>query len=94
MEQALYRAAKAAFALELLPEAASYCRRGLELSPSNDELKKLSAQIDLKKREDENHKAEVSKALAEAKVCYLVRQNYFRIYGFFFFSNYNIGVVV
>ncbi|XP_020275741.1 tetratricopeptide repeat protein 4 homolog [Asparagus officinalis] len=65
--KAYYRAAKAAFALELLPEADSYCQRGLENFPSNEELKKLLIQIDERKKKDESHKAQVSKAIAEAK---------------------------
>lgn len=77
MEQAYYRAAKAAFALGLLPEAASYCHRGLEKFPSNEELKKLLLQIDERKKKDESHKAQVSTAIAEAKVCFcLHRQIY------------------
>lgn len=65
--KAFYRAAKAAIALESLAEAASYCESGLEQSPSNEELKKLSLQIDLRRKEDETRKADISKALAEAK---------------------------
>jgi len=72
VDQAFYRAAKAAFFLELLTEAASYCQRGLEQYPNNEELKKQLIQIDLRKKEDENHKAQVSKTVAEAKVSYLV----------------------
>ncbi|KAG1333907.1 tetratricopeptide repeat protein 4 [Cocos nucifera] len=65
--KAYYRAAKAAFSLNLLTEAASFCQRGLEQFPSNEELKKLSVQIDLRKKEHENHKMQISKAVAAAK---------------------------
>lgn len=78
MEQAYYRAAKAAFALGLLPEAASYCHRGLEKFPSNEELKKLLIQIDEQKKKDESHKAQVSKAIAEAKVCFCLHRQIYR----------------
>ncbi|KAI3865195.1 hypothetical protein MKW92_033362, partial [Papaver armeniacum] len=62
-----YRAAKAAFSLQLFTEALEFCRRGLEHSPSNDELKKLEKQINSKILERENHNAQVSKAIAAAK---------------------------
>ncbi|KAL5996823.1 hypothetical protein ACLOJK_007745 [Asimina triloba] len=65
--KAFYRAAKAAFSLNLLPEAASFCQRGLELSPSNEELKKLTKQIDLRRSEIEAREAEVSKAISTMK---------------------------
>ncbi|XP_026457902.1 tetratricopeptide repeat protein 4 homolog isoform X1 [Papaver somniferum] len=65
--KAHYRAAKAAFSLELFTEALEFCRRGLEHSPSNDELKKLEKQINPKILERENHDAQVSKAIAAAK---------------------------
>ncbi|OVA02283.1 Tetratricopeptide TPR-1 [Macleaya cordata] len=65
--KAHYRAAKAAFSLELLTEAAEFCQRGLEQSPSNEELKKLVKQINSRISECENHEAQVSKAIATAK---------------------------
>lgn len=66
--QAIYRAAKASFSLNLLAEAQSHCKKGLQLDPNNEELKKLGQQIDLKKSEQEKHEAEISKAVAQAKV--------------------------
>ncbi|XP_064999501.1 uncharacterized protein LOC135633674 [Musa acuminata AAA Group] len=65
--KAYYRAAKAAFSLNLLAEAASLCQRGLEQVPSNDELKKLLMQIDLRRKDDEHQKAQVLQAVASAK---------------------------
>ncbi|XP_027366695.1 tetratricopeptide repeat protein 4 homolog [Abrus precatorius] len=65
--KAIYRAAKASLSLNLLAEARDYCKRGLKLNPNNEELKKLDHQIDLKISENEKHKAEVSKTLAETK---------------------------
>ncbi|KAJ6825002.1 tetratricopeptide repeat protein 4-like protein [Iris pallida] len=65
--KAHYRAAKAAFSLELLTEASSFCQSGLEQFPANEELKKLSMQIDSRKKEEENRRAQISKAVAEAK---------------------------
>lgn len=54
--------------LDLLDEARSYCEKGLQQSPDNEELKKLAKQIDVKKSEKEQHETEVSKAVAAAKV--------------------------
>ncbi|KAF0915168.1 hypothetical protein E2562_034080 [Oryza meyeriana var. granulata] len=65
--KAYYRAAKAAFALGLLPEAAFFCRRGLEQDPANEELKKLLAQVDAKQSEQDRHRAKVSQAVSAAK---------------------------
>ncbi|XP_008789930.2 tetratricopeptide repeat protein 4 homolog isoform X1 [Phoenix dactylifera] len=65
--KAYYRAARAAFSLNLLTEAASFCQKGLEQFPSNEELKKLSVQIDLRKKEHDNRKTQISKAVAAAK---------------------------
>ncbi|KAJ0966546.1 hypothetical protein J5N97_023463 [Dioscorea zingiberensis] len=65
--KAFYRAAKAASFLGLLGEAASYCQRGLELSPENEELKKLSLQVNARREEHEKHNARVSKAVSKAK---------------------------
>lgn len=57
--------------LDLLAEAKSYCQKGLEQSPDNEELKKLAGQIDLRMSELERREAEVSKAAAAVKVSYL-----------------------
>ncbi|KAF5741807.1 tetratricopeptide repeat-containing family protein [Tripterygium wilfordii] len=65
--KALYRATKAALALDLLTEAKSYCEKGLERDPDNFELKKLLRQIDSRKLEEEQREAEVNRAIAEAK---------------------------
>ncbi|KAL0318918.1 UNVERIFIED_CONTAM: Tetratricopeptide repeat protein 4 [Sesamum angustifolium] len=65
--KALYRAVKAALSLNLMDEAKSYCEKGLQQSPDNEELKKLDKQIDLKISEQQQHEAEVSKAVAAAK---------------------------
>ncbi|XP_070012480.1 uncharacterized protein LOC107777449 [Nicotiana tabacum] len=65
--KALYRAAKASFSLNLLAEAKEFCERGLQLSSSNEELKKLARQIDIQKSEKEQRDAEVSKAVSSAK---------------------------
>lgn len=65
--KAFYRAAKASLSLNLLTEAMSFCRNGLELSPSNEELKKLAVQVDSRKSEIENREAQVSKAMTTAK---------------------------
>lgn len=65
--KAYYRAAKAAFSLELLNEAICFCQRGLEQQPSNEEMKKLLTQINSRKKEDEDHKNQVIEAISEAK---------------------------
>ncbi|OEL31275.1 hypothetical protein BAE44_0007711, partial [Dichanthelium oligosanthes] len=65
--KAYYRAVKAALALDLLPDAASFCRRGLEQDPGNEELKKLLSQVDAKLREQELQRAKVAQAIATAK---------------------------
>ncbi|KAK2986350.1 hypothetical protein RJ640_026614 [Escallonia rubra] len=65
--KAFYRAAKASLSLNLLAEAKSYCEKGLEHSPTNDELMKLSRQIDSRKSECESREAQVSKAVGIAK---------------------------
>ncbi|KAF3791277.1 Tetratricopeptide repeat protein [Nymphaea thermarum] len=51
----------------------SFCRNGLEVLPTNEDMKKLLKQIELKIEEDENRKAQISKALGAAKdiVCAL-----------------------
>lgn len=54
--------------LNLLGEARSYCEKGLQQSQDNEGLKKLAKQIDLKKSEHDRREAEVSKAVAAAKV--------------------------
>ncbi|KAL6297532.1 hypothetical protein ACE6H2_005674 [Prunus campanulata] len=65
--KALYRAAKASFALNLLPESTMHCQNGIKHDPSNEELKKLLRQIESKKMEHEQREAQVSKAISEAK---------------------------
>uniref|UniRef100_A0A0D9VZ20 Uncharacterized protein n=1 Tax=Leersia perrieri TaxID=77586 RepID=A0A0D9VZ20_9ORYZ len=65
--KAYYRAAKAAIALGLLPEAASFCRRGLEQDSANEELKKLLAQVEAQQSEQERHRAKVAQAVSAAK---------------------------
>ncbi|TYG93989.1 hypothetical protein ES288_A11G154000v1 [Gossypium darwinii] len=62
-----FLAAKACLSLNLLAEAKSYCESGVGKDPTNEELKKLAKQIDLKKLEQEPREAQVSKALVEAK---------------------------
>lgn len=54
--------------MNLLAEAKSYCESGIGKDPSNEELKKLAKQIYLKKLEQEQREAQVSRALVEAKV--------------------------
>ncbi|KAG8379480.1 hypothetical protein BUALT_Bualt07G0092900 [Buddleja alternifolia] len=65
--KALYRAVKASLSLNQLDEAKSYCEKGLQQSQDNEELKKLSSQINTKISENEQREIEVSKALALAK---------------------------
>ncbi|EEC76184.1 hypothetical protein OsI_13520 [Oryza sativa Indica Group] len=65
--KAYYRAAKAAIALGLLPEAAAFCRRGIEQDPANEELKKLLAQVDAQQSEQDRHRAKVAQAVSAAK---------------------------
>ncbi|KAK3007568.1 hypothetical protein RJ639_014414 [Escallonia herrerae] len=65
--KAFYRASKASLSLNLLAEAKSYCEKGLEHSPTKDELMKLSRQIDSQKSECESREAQVSKAVGIAK---------------------------
>ncbi|CDP03808.1 unnamed protein product [Coffea canephora] len=65
--KAFYRAVKASMSLSLLAEAKSYCEKGLELSPENEELNKLAGQIDLLKSEQDRRKAEVSKSVTAVK---------------------------
>lgn len=67
-DQALYRAAKASLSLNLLAEAKSFCEKGLEHDPNNKELKMFAEQIDLQRLEHEQREAQVSRAVAEAKV--------------------------
>lgn len=59
---------KAALALDLLQEAVSFCRRGLEQDPANEELKKLLSQVEAKLSEQERQRAKVAQAIAAAKV--------------------------
>ncbi|XP_057964073.1 uncharacterized protein LOC131155152 [Malania oleifera] len=65
--KALYRAAKASVSLNMLTEAQSFCKKGLEKDPNNEELKKLENLIDLRKSECEQRELQVSKAVAAAK---------------------------
>lgn len=65
--KAHYRAAKAALALDLLPEAASFCRRGLEQDPANEDLKKFLAQVEAQRCERDRRRAKVAKAVSAAK---------------------------
>ncbi|XP_061368592.1 uncharacterized protein LOC133311553 isoform X2 [Gastrolobium bilobum] len=65
--KAIYRAAKASLALNLLAEAQDHCQKGLQLDPNNEELKKLEKQVGMKISENEKHEAEVSKVVAETK---------------------------
>ncbi|PQM37820.1 tetratricopeptide repeat protein 4 homolog [Prunus yedoensis var. nudiflora] len=65
--KALYRPAKAYFALNLLPESTLHCQNWLKHDPSNEKLKKLLRQIESKKMEHERREAQVSKAISEAK---------------------------
>lgn len=65
--KAYYRAAKAAFFLNMLTEAASFCRFGLEQSPSNEQLKQLSFQINIRQKEHEDRKAQISQAISAAE---------------------------
>ncbi|KAJ3673242.1 hypothetical protein LUZ60_006616 [Juncus effusus] len=62
-----YRAAKAAFSLNLLTEAESFCERGLKESPSNEEMKKLLSQINTQIKEQEQKMAKISQAISSAK---------------------------
>lgn len=54
--------------LDLLNEAKTYCEKGIKSDPSNEDLKKLLKQVNSKKQEKEQHEAEVSRAVVEAKV--------------------------
>ncbi|KAG6724526.1 hypothetical protein I3842_03G261700 [Carya illinoinensis] len=65
--KALYRAAKASLSLNLLDKAKSFCENGIELDPSNEELKKLAKQIDIQRLEHEQREALVSRDIAGAK---------------------------
>ncbi|ONM09317.1 Tetratricopeptide repeat (TPR)-like superfamily protein [Zea mays] len=65
--KAYYRAVKAALALDLLTDAASFCRKGLEQDPPNEEFKKLLSEVDSKLREQDRQRAKVAQAIAKAK---------------------------
>lgn len=52
----------------MLPEADVYCDKALKQSPDNEEMKKLAKQIHQQKSENERREAEISKAVAAAKV--------------------------
>nr|VDC64528.1 unnamed protein product [Brassica rapa] len=73
--KAVYRAAKASLSLDLLSEAKSYCEKGIEKDPSNEDMKKLLKVVTLKKQEKEQHEAEVSRAVVEAKACLSAFEN-------------------
>ncbi|KAL5712114.1 hypothetical protein ACHQM5_014315 [Ranunculus cassubicifolius] len=65
--KAYYRAAKASLSLNLLPEAESFSKAGLEQSANNEELKNLLKQVNLRKAEREDREAQVAKAVTAAK---------------------------
>lgn len=65
--KAYYRAVKAALALDLLTDAASFCRKGLEQDPPNEEFKKLLSEVDSKLREQDRQRAKVAQAITKAK---------------------------
>nr|CAB3498194.1 unnamed protein product [Digitaria exilis] len=65
--KAYYRAVKAALALDLLQDAASFCRKGLEQDPANEEFKKLLSQVEAKLSEQERQRAKAAQAIAAAK---------------------------
>ncbi|XP_010522526.1 PREDICTED: tetratricopeptide repeat protein 4 homolog [Tarenaya hassleriana] len=67
--KAFYRAAKASMSLNLLNEAKTYCDKGIGQDPGNEGLKKLLRQVNSKKQDQEQHEAEVSRAVADAKTC-------------------------
>ncbi|KAL0884438.1 hypothetical protein Bca101_008419 [Brassica carinata] len=73
--KAVYRAAKASLSLDLLDEAKTYCERGIKNDPSNEEMKKLLKVVTLKKQEKEEHEAQVSRAVVEAKACLSAFEN-------------------
>lgn len=68
--QAFYRAAKASLFLEMLPEAKLFCEHGLEIDANNEELQKLGKRVESQLLERKKHEAEVSNAIAMAKVSY------------------------
>lgn len=68
LQKAVYRAAKASMSLDLLNEAKSFCEKGIENDPSNEDMKKLLKLVNSKKQEKEQHEAQVSRAVVEAKV--------------------------
>ncbi|KAL9304955.1 putative tetratricopeptide-like helical domain superfamily [Arabidopsis thaliana] len=72
---AVYRAAKASMSLDLLNEAKSYCEKGIENDPSNEDMKKLLKLVNSKKQEKEQHEAQVSQAVVEAKACLSAIEN-------------------
>lgn len=52
----------------MLAEADVYCDKALKQSPDSEELKKLANQIHQQKSQNERREAEMSKAVAMAKV--------------------------
>ncbi|OAP13505.1 TPR2 [Arabidopsis thaliana] len=73
--KAVYRAAKASMSLDLLNEAKSYCEKGIENDPSNEDMKKLLKLVNSKKQEKEHHEAQASQAVVEAKACLSAIEN-------------------
>ncbi|CAA0163219.1 unnamed protein product [Arabidopsis thaliana] len=71
----VYRAAKASMSLDLLNEAKSYCEKGIENDPSNEDMKKLLKLVNSKKQEKEQHEAQASQAVVEAKACLSAIEN-------------------
>ncbi|KAJ4814638.1 Tetratricopeptide repeat protein [Rhynchospora pubera] len=65
--KAYYRAAKASFCLNLYSEAISFCERGLEQSPSNEDIRKILTQVNSVKTEQELREAKAQQALSTAK---------------------------
>ncbi|EPS72897.1 hypothetical protein M569_01860, partial [Genlisea aurea] len=65
--KAIYRAAKAALSLNLIDDAKSYCDRGLQQSPENEELKKIARLINSKILESQQREVKVSNSLRAAE---------------------------
>ncbi|KAL9267271.1 Tetratricopeptide repeat protein 4-like protein [Drosera capensis] len=65
--KSFYRAAKASLSLGFLREAKSYCEKGLEVSPENEELRKLLHQVNSKLLDLEKREIEALKSLKAAK---------------------------
>ncbi|GAB2213701.1 hypothetical protein Droror1_Dr00018014 [Drosera rotundifolia] len=65
--KSFYRAAKASLSLGVLREAKSYCEKGLEVSPENEELRKVLHQVNSKLLDLEKREINASKSLKAAK---------------------------